>query len=339
MAGFDFAIVGSTAFAGLLAGQLAHAHGKRVLRIGRRPSPQRLARRIDIALPFATRVETWDILARGAGETRTLISRIGAPDAVIPIHGCLRADTAASTAALAHLVHIAAGYGLKVRGAGGSWSFEAVPLLQPERIEDKVAAWLSAAGVRSTDPDSLKAEFDGASSMSFRVGEDTFEAEQVVLADDGAILDLPEDQRPSTLTVEPMTATLLGKMKSLEAQVLSFVDRGVRLQQRSGGSVLALVAGEIALEARLASTLPGPFPAPRLATGRSRRVVTADGAPTFARLGESNVRIVAGLGDAAAFFAVALARYLAGAADEHERAWFAAHESIAERARVAEFVA
>jgi hypothetical protein len=339
MPGFDVAIVGSTALAGLLAGQMAHAHGKRVLRIGRRASPQRLPRRIDIALPLATRVETWDILARGAVETRALISRIGAPDAVIPVNASLRADTAAGAAALAHLVHIAAGYGLKVRGADRNWTFEAVPLLQPERIEDKVAAWLSAAGARSTDPDSLKTEFDGTTAMTFRAGEETFEAELVVLADDGAILDLPEDQRPVALTVEPMTATLLGKMKSLSAQVLSFVDRGVRLQQRSDGSVLALVDGEAELEGRLASTVPGPFPVPRLATGRSRRVVTADGAPSFARIGESNVRVVAGLGDAAAFFAPALARHLAGAADERERTWFTAHESIAERERVAEFVA
>lgn len=340
MAGpYDVAIVGSTAFAGILAGQLAHGYQKRVLRIGRRPSPQRLPRRIDMALTTATRVPTWDILARGAVETRSLISRIGAPDAVIPIEVGVYADTAASEAALAHVVHIAAGYQFKLGRSARGWTFRDVPLLQSERIEDKLAAWLSAVGVRSLDPDALRIEFDGGSAMRFRDGEETLEPAEVVLADDSAILELPEDQRPTGLAVEPMTATLLGRMRSLGAQVMSFVDRGVRLQQRADGSVLALVAGEGEFDARLASTLPGPFPVPRLATGRFRRVVTADGAPSFTRMAGTNVRVVAGLGDAGAFLAMALARYLADAAAYHELEWFRALESLTGREAVAEFVA
>jgi len=339
MAAFDFAIVGSTAFAAILAGELAHTHGKRVLRIGRRPSPQRLPRRIDMALPVATRVKSWDILARGAAETPALISRIGAPDAVIPISVSLRADTDATAAALAHLVHIADGYGLKSRRDGKSWTFRDVPLLQPDRIEDKVAGWLSAGRVRTADPDTLRMEFDGAGPLIFRAEGETLDAAHVILADDGAIFDLPEDQRPPGLVIEPLTATLLAKGRPVGADVVSFLDRGVRLQQRPDGSTLGLTSGENELDARLASSLPGPFPVSRLATGRSWRVVTADGAPAFLRLGDSNVRVVAGLGDAAAFFAIALARHLADASSPDERTWFAAHERPEGREALAEFAA
>jgi hypothetical protein len=291
-----------------------------------------------MALPVATRVPTWDILARGAAETRALISRIGAPDAIVPIDVRLQADTEASAAALAHMLHVAAGNGLRLTHEGKSGTVRGVPLLQADRIDDKVAAWLSAAGVRTLDPDTLRTEFEGASGMRFRAGEETLEAAQIVFADDAAILDLPEDHRPAGLEVEPMTATLLGKTRSLGAKVVLWLDRGVRLQQRADGSVLALVAGESELEPRLASALPGPFPVPRLATGRFRRIITAHGAPTFTRLGTADVRVVAGLGDAAAFFAIALARFVAGASEPEERSWFAAHEALADRHAVAEFV-
>lgn len=336
--GFDVAVVGSTLFAGILAGQLADVHGRRVLRIGRRPSPQRLPRRIDMALMIATRVRTWDVLARGAGETSALVSRIGAVDAIVPVSVRVHADTERSGAALAHLAHVAAGYGLKAGRKAGSSLFPAVPLLRTEHIEDKIASWLSAAGVRTVDPDALRTEFDG-NSIVFRAGDETLAATQVLLADDAAILDFPEDERPAGVVVESIAATLLGKTRPLGAQVLSFVDRGVRLQQRTDGSVLALVSGEAELEARLASALPGPFPISRLATGRSRRIVTADGAPSFARLGASNVRIAAGLGDAAPFFATAVARHVAGVTEADERAWFAAHEASVNREGLAEFVA
>ena len=75
--------------------------------------------------------------------------------------------------------------------------------------------------------------------------------------------------------------------------------------------VLAIVSGEHDVDARLASTLPGPFPMKRLATTRYRRFVTADGAPLIGQVGKTTF-VVAGLGDTAPFFAPSIARLLAG---------------------------
>jgi hypothetical protein len=333
---FDFVIVGSTPFAALLAGSLARTHGKRVLRIGRRPSPQRLPRRLDLALPIATRPQTWDLLARGEAETRALIASMGAPDAIVPMDVMVRGDTEASSAALAHLAHVALGYGLKVRHLDGAWTLRGVPLLRSERLEDKVAEWLTAAGVASIDPDEVRFEFGGKGNAEFVLPEAKIDGAEIVLADDSAILEMPEDLRPPTLSVEPVTVTLTAKVKTLSAPVQIFADRAVTLMQRPDGGVLALTAGETDIDKRLASTFAGPFPIPRLATGRSRRVVTADATLFIGRAAPAGPMVIAGFGDAGAFFAPAAARFLAGAAGEYEAAWFAARQPAKTRPLVSE---
>ena len=82
MAEFDIAIIGTSLFSGLLAGVLARDHGRKVVRIGRPLSAQRLPRGLNLALPLATRAESWRMLRQAEAETRTLLGSIGVPDSV-----------------------------------------------------------------------------------------------------------------------------------------------------------------------------------------------------------------------------------------------------------------
>src|SRR3954447_31033 len=112
---YDFAIFGSSALSALLAGLLAHDHGKRVIRIAEPVSPQRLPRRIDIALPFATRPATWRLLRQAEAEMAALMRSIEAPDAIMPTEVQIVADLPETATALAHVNHVAQGYGMAVR--------------------------------------------------------------------------------------------------------------------------------------------------------------------------------------------------------------------------------
>src|SRR5207237_228928 len=74
---YDFAILGANLLSALLAGLLTRDHGKRVVRIGRKGSAQRLPRGLDLALLVATRPATWRMLRDGDAETRALMAAIG----------------------------------------------------------------------------------------------------------------------------------------------------------------------------------------------------------------------------------------------------------------------
>jgi hypothetical protein len=318
MAEFDLAIAGTGLLSGLLAGVLARDHGRRVVRVGRPMSPQRLPRSLNLALPVATRPESWRLLRRAEADTRVLLGSIGVPDSVARIETEIVADLPQTAAALDHVAHMALGHDHQVRRVTGGWAFRQVTTLDRETIEARLGEWLKAAGVATID-------------------EGSVDAAMTVLAGDDAILEgLDEDKRPAPLVSHAMTSTLIVS-RGLAAPVRRFPDRGVTLVDRPGNTVLAIVSGEQDVDARLASTLPGPFPMKRLATTRYRRLVTSDGAPLIGSVGKQFV--IAGLGDAAAFFAPALARLLAGIPTDEERQWFAAHDPAAQRSAVADFVA
>lgn len=304
---FDFAVIGASAFAVRLAATLGRT--KRVVLIGRRPSPQRLPRSLDLALPMATRPETWRQLRLGAGES---VARLTAVAIVT--------DTAASAAALDHVAHMALAYGLPGRRRTSGWSFPKVPAFLGERYTGE---WRESA--------ELGFDTEGRARIS------DLDAAQIVLADDAAILDLlPENRRPEALSVQPMTTTLTLATKRLALPIMAFPDRGVTLVQRTADSILALVSGDADVEARLASTLPGPFPVRRTATSRFRRLMTRDGAPLMGPLAGSNIMICAGLWDAGPFFAPAIARFLLGESSVDEAGWVSAHNPAASRALHAE---
>jgi hypothetical protein len=325
---YDFAILGDGALSALLAGLLAHDHGKRVLHVAAAASPQRLPRHIGLALTLATRPETWRLLRRAEAETIALLAALEAQKTVTPSAVRIIPDLAATKTALAHMSHVARGYGLSIHDGN---------LPQVSRLAGDIS--LADSKVTSVPPDAVELRFGKAGAATlFRNGEPV-DVGQIVLADDGAIFDhLPEAQRPAQLAAQPMIATLTDPARRLAAPVMLFPDRGVTLAQRPDGTVLALITSAADVEARLASCLSGPFPLRRTATAHFRRLVTADGAPLIGRLKPSRLMIIAGLGEMAPFLAPPLARQIAGVADETEKSWFAAHSpSRTSRDSVADF--
>jgi hypothetical protein len=218
------------------------------------------------------------------------------------------------------MVHLAYVFDHQVRRTAGGWACRHAATLSAERLDDKLETWLTKLGIETLD--------DGRPDARLHV-----------FPDDAALLEqMPTAERPATLVPQAMTATLVASARPLPTPILSFPDRGVTLAARAGNTVLALVSGEQDVDARLATTLGGPFPMKRLATTRYRRLVTADGAPFTGRLKPSKLVVIAGLGDASAFFAPALARALVGQSTDDEKRWFAERDPSRPRDAVVEFV-
>ncbi len=327
--------MGTTLAAELLAACLAHTHGKRVLLIGRQTSRQRLPRHLDLALPMATRPQTWKLVQRGATDIRALLVAAGALDALTATSVSLQMDTEAGAAFGSHLAHAAAGFGLRVRRQGERWQLSRVPALRGANLETRLHAWLSAIGVERADRDTVQVTF-GDRGVELARASGPIEGAQIVLADDDALLEMPEEDRRVGLHARSMTVTLTARIQPLPAPVSLFPDRGVSILQQPQRQALVAITGDDAIEARAASTLGGPFPVRRLATSRYHALSSGDGAPMIGPLAAGGAFAIGGMGDAAAFAMPSLARVLVGAADDAEAAWFAAHAPGADRAHVAE---
>jgi hypothetical protein len=339
---FDFAVCGASPFAGLLAGLLATAHGKRVCIVGEPWSPYRLQRNFDLSVMPATRPETWALLKRGGAETLKLVGGLGRGlfERVDPLFVAESGDAADY---LGHMRWVALGLGFAAERAteraittdGAICRIRDAAMLVPGRAEPAIDAWLAKAEVRRIGGETaISLRRDGTYALAF--GDHLAEAAAVVLADDEAILRrLPVSERHRLLSIDAATSLLTEPAKPLAAPFIHYLDRAVAVHQRAGkGPIAAIAAGESddALP-RIGASLGAQGPLRRTGQTVFQAVTTLDGAPLVTRMGKAKLSVVAGLGASAAFFAPVVARVLAGSAADDERDYFAARDGTRPAAR------
>lgn len=347
---FDFAILGSTPMAGLIAGLLKAEHGKRVCLVGDPWSPFRLPHRYDLSVAPATRPETWALLAATSVETLRRLGTLGKglSERVDPL---FIADIPASAGALAHMRHIAAAYGYAVERVAGRTIAETgaacrvqdAVMLVGGRIEPAIGAWLDRLDVRRLPAEATSVTLRRDGTIRLTVGTAVVEAVRAVLADDTAILrHLEPDQRDRVLRLHKATAVLTEPARPLLAPLIGYIDRGVVLAQRGKRGILA-IAGGTAVDAglRIGACLGALAPLKRAGQASFKTFVTVDGAPLIGFAKGLRAIVLAGFGATGAFLAPALARHLAGVASENETAYFAAREPSRGNARqlVADYTA
>lgn len=347
--GFDHAVCGATPFAMLLAGLLASVHGKRVCLLGDGWSPYRLPRRIDLSAMPVTRPETWALLKRETPETLRLLGTVGRGlfERADPL---FIAETAPEIDRLGHVRWTAAAHGFAAERAvdpsitrsGAICRIRDAVMLVSGRAEPSIEAWLDKLGVARLPAISttLTTKRDGTATISGE-GRET-EAASVILADESAILDrqTPSDMH-RLLSVVASTAIMTEPAaRALPAPLCYYLDRDLVLHQRAARHAVTALAGRTpeTARARLAASTGGLGALRPTGQALYRRIETMDGAPLIGRSGRHKLTIVAGLGDAAAFVAPAVARFIADAATDEDRDYFAAREvsKAAHRQGVAE---
>jgi len=336
-ASYEIAVFGSTPLAALLAGLLASEHHKRVCLIAEAGSAFRVPRGIDLSVMPVTRPETWALLKDTTAETLRLLAQIRAKAGMQRVDPIFAADMPAGSEALSHMRHVAMGFGYAVErlpsgaafAAGDAYRLRDAVLLRRAEIEPLLAAWLEKAGVGQLAARDVGVTLrrDGTARIAY--AGTNLEAVQAVLADDAAIvtyLDAPERDR--TLALHHVTALLTEPTHSLQATVMIYPDRGVTLSRNRGGGVVALGSGapEIAL-AQIGRCLTGRSPLRRAGQRIFRTVTTADGAPLVGPARGIKAVVIAGLGVGGAFLAPAVARLIAGTANQKEHDYFAAREA------------
>lgn len=329
----DFAIIGSTPLARLVAGLLASAHGKSVVFMGESQSGYRLPRAIDLSVAPITRPESWALLKANLPEALKLLSRIGGRGAWSRIDPILFSETMAGKEALAHIRHMALGFGHAAElvpasaigmGRDGLLLRDAVLLHRPT-LEAGLDRWLDQHEVRRLrDDETLAMRANGSAELIS--GEDRMEIGQTVLADDAAIIrHVPPALWPALLARQVTSTIATEPTRPMAAALMHRLDTGLTLVQQAGRGIAAIGPGAIDPFAANLGILLGKEREFRQAGQSSyEAVITADAAPALGRLQGSGPDVLAGLGPIAAFLAPAIARWLCGTAGPAENAWLGA---------------
>ncbi|RUT30982.1 hypothetical protein EMQ25_08870 [Arsenicitalea aurantiaca] len=345
---YDFAVFGSSPLARLLAGLLAHEHGQRACLVGESHGAFRLTRGIDLSVAPLTRPETWSVLRRGSVETEKLLLRI-APRGLERADPLFVAETAPAREALAHVRHMAMGYGYAVERVGegivapGATALrirDALTLNRP-LLETALDPWLKSAGVRWIDPHDGEPVIKRDGSVRFGSGGSSLEAAHAILVDDAPIIaHLPADERARLLTVHSTTTLLTEPAAPLAAPIMDFLDRGVRLSQRPRRGIAALASGPAdEAIARIGASLSHLGRLRRAGQAVFQTVETRDGAPLVGPARGLRATLVTGLGPIGVFLAPSLARFIAGKPSVEEAAYFGPREPgrFHQRALVADY--
>lgn len=326
----DFLVVGASPLARLLAGLLAARHARQVLFVGESISGYRLPRDLDLSLAPMTRPESWALLRSGTIETMKLVGRFAGRGASHYVDPIFFAEGAQAREALAHMRQMAQAFGVTVErlppsalGAGrdGVVLRDAVRLDRP-LFEAAADAWLDREGVTRLRPDAIAIAADGSATLT--AGGEAREARQSILADDSALLDLlPPAQWPELLVKRPGATLLTAPTRPLAAPVMLEVQTGMLLAQHPEGGIAGIGQGDIArVSAHFQALLGKGRQTEQAGQTIYTTLFTRDGAPAVGRVGGVGADVVTGFGLAGAFFAPALARWLAGVASPDEARYF-----------------
>ncbi|MET3926167.1 hypothetical protein [Devosia sp. 2618] len=327
----DFAVVGSTTLARLVAGLLANVHGRSVIFAGESQSGYRLPRCADLSIAPITRPETWALLQTTAPETSKLIAKIGGRRALSRVDPVLFAESAAGKEALSHIRHMALPYRLAAEpvppntigdGRDGLLFRDAL-VLHRAVLEPRLDTWLTQNNVRRmAESESLIVLHDGSARL--KTNDSTLEIGQTILADDAAIIEhLPHDQWPANLLRKTGSTITTEPTKPIAAAVMHHLDDGLTLTQQRQRGITAIGHGALDPFSAALEVLLGHGRAFRQAGQSSYDIVTtSDGAPAVGRVQGIGADVLAGFGPTGAFLAPAIARWLSGRPTRGETQWF-----------------
>jgi hypothetical protein len=337
----DVAVFGSTPLAKLLAGLIAGAHGKRVAIIGDSDATFRLTQGADLSVAPLTRPEAWALLGHTVPETTRLLSRIGAKSGQLRLDPIFYARGAFGREALAHIRHMATGFGHAAERVPedvlgedfeGLVLRDAVLLLRPQ-LEPLLDNWLRSLGVLALRRGQSHIELTPEGGVHI-AGESGMEAQLAVLADDEAIIDyLGSAALGHRIVTTQVTSILTEPTSALPSPFMVEIEDGAHLLQRPSGSIAAVAVGAPPLAVSVVGRLLARHRHLRRAGQVAfTRLTPSDGAPLVGRF-DGGPTIMAGFGLPVAFLAPAIARWIAGAASPSEEAWFAAHSLDRDMAR------
>lgn len=328
----DFAVIGATPLARLVAGLLASAHGRSVLFVGESQSGYRLPRGLDLSAAAVTRPETWALLGHTVPEVLKLVARVGGRRAIRRLDPIVCAEGRLAREALAHVRHMAGAFGLAAERVPGTLlgpgregiHLRDTALLSRPLIEPVLNRWLEQHGVL-TGTAAIAVRPDGSGEARIAMDQ-RVEIGQVVLADDGAILaHLQVGTWPEVLLRRTASTIVTEPTAPIAAPVMHQLDSGLTLLQQSERGITALGPGALNPFLTALTVLLGDQRQVRQAGQSSYvQVVPADGAPVAGRVHGRGPDVLAGFGPTGAFLAPAIARWLCGQGNAAENAWFAA---------------
>ena len=342
---FDFAVLGSSPFAALLAIALVVNHKKNVCLVQKLPAPLQLVRDVGLSVAPVTRPETWSLLTHSNGNLNTLLGG-RAPSILTRIDAIFAAYSHAGVDALGHIRHMAAAFGhittpfskKKLGAYSSGFAFEGVKRFRHRPFYETLPDWLTEIGVTVLEPARTEISV-GRKYAVLDSGEGARRADAVIVTDadvGSKLLALPKLKQLCAISTS--TALLSEPGGKSIFPVICDIDANAQYCAHPDGRLECVVHGNSkSAQQWLSRNLPTNTET-RLAGMVEFPVLrSTDGAPIIGQVSASRLYLALALGQSAPFMAPAVARHFAGNGTPSEDIFFQKHNLRADRKKVQEF--
>jgi len=342
----EFAVLGSTPMAAVLAGALAKLHGRKVSWVGRFAHPLRPQRGFDMSVSPLTRPETWQLLRECTPEFTALVDGMEVTERVDPLFVARQHH---GVELISHMHNIAAGFGYSIERQAISDEYSlAVQFRDAVRVLRRPFAqlaqnWLTECGVHVVPTNDVSIQQKKSGVLHLKGIGETIVAQQVVLADDDAIfLHAKPQQIASYFSTVPTLGYLIEPVGEMKSSVVHDVESGLTIYQRKNGA-LDCVAPDLSqnIESRICSHVDRGNSV-RLAGKTNFEVLRSkDGAAFVGEIGSAKPVLLGGFGATGLFQTPAIARLLTGNGTDFEKSYFEARriaKNLDVRTNIAEFL-
>ncbi len=329
----DFAIIGSSPKAAILACMLAKTHAKSVLLISKDPHNLRPQHGFDISVAPITNPKTWKILKSNIPKTIEFMNKTSSKniktkitERIDPLF--ITTEQAGKTA-FSHCRNLATGYGFNVEKQAqseqflSSYKFTDATRLLRRPFFASLEQRLKNCNVQRLDPNKIRIK-NKKDDIEITSNKISYYAKQVVLVDDNALLNHLPDADISTQFIKTSIFGFLSEpIKSIKNPIIFNIDNGLIIHQRENGSLDCLAPkNKQTLEQQICLMLNKEQSTRIAGKTQFNKLYSPDGAPLFGKIGRSRYISICNFGTTGLFQTPAIAAMLSENSNEFEQQYF-----------------
>lgn len=342
----DFAILGSSPFAALLAISLASLHGKKVCLVAQPINQFQLVRSVSLSVAPVTRPETWALLQSTKGELESLLAKV--PGTFFSrSQSAFVSQTIDGTNALGHIRHMAAGYGFATAalttqnhlGFEEGFTFESALRLRHRPFFNALPSILTQLGIQFLPQKETTLKVKRTSTtLDFKDIQLT--ANRVVATDSISLgQSLPNEKQNQICKRSAFTSILTEPGTTLPFPTIVDIDTGAFGYTHPDGRVECIVRGDGEIAKNwLANMLPEHSSTYFSGLTEFTEIENLKGIPIVGQVGNTHTSLALLPAPTAPFLAPSVARQLCNTTSPFETDYFAGRNLDIDKQHVTDFV-
>ncbi len=328
---FEFAIIGNTPMAALLACSLSKLYGRETALIGQFAHSLLPSHGFDISVDTITQPQTWRLIKENMSPFEGLLKDFSNKEVYEKVDPIFIARSQKSANALNHARNVANLYGFSIekqeltKGVMQSIQFRDAIRIKRRSMFTGLDDWLSRNNVKLLDTNNIELKRGASGGTKITSANEAIVAKRIIFVGDEAILNyMPQKDIGNNFFKIATNTLMLEPVKKLKNSTIINIDDGSILFQHANGTIDCTSRDDFTNISHIISNDGENNRHIKLA-GKAQfsSLISKDGAGVFGSLLGTKLSYIGGFGTSGAFLTPLMAKILVGRGNDFENEYFA----------------